>query len=81
MIQLNGTAATKLRDSLKSHWLNGEITLKQIETRLEKKELPMWLQSQIVEMVNFRQYDRETCPVEQAMFGSVCGIIINEIIE
>jgi hypothetical protein len=79
MIQLTNTTACKIRDNLKSLWLNNKIKLHEITNRLCKIELPNWLQSQIIEMCDYRKYERCTCPVEQAMFDAVCYHIVVEI--
>ena len=79
MNKLTGTTACSIRDKLIAARHNKEITLKQITDRLSNMEMPMWLQGQIVEMVEYRQYDRITCPVEQAMHDAVCYHIVCEI--
>ena len=81
MIQLNGTPATEMRDTLRTKWLNKEITLPQIEDRLSKMDVPEWLNGQILEMVQYRMCDRCTCPVEQAMAGSVYYKIVDKLMK
>lgn len=81
MIQLNDTSACLMRDELRSAWLNKKITLTQIKDRLCKLEIPEWLQSQILEMVEYRKYDRITCPIEQAMEAAVCYKIVQKLIK
>ena len=63
MIQLNGTSATKMRDKLISERSDGNITPKEIESKLGKIEIPQWVREQIIEMVNYRVYDRCTCSI------------------
>jgi hypothetical protein len=76
---LEGTAACKLRDALLIAKREKRVTCKQITDHLSKRKLPKWLQSQILQMAAHRQYERITCPVEQAMEAAVHVHIIKEI--
>jgi hypothetical protein len=81
MNKLSGTTACKMRDILIVARHDKKITLKQITKRLCDMPMEKWLQAQIIEMVEYRQYDRITCPVEQAMHDAVCYHIVCEIKE
>ena len=81
MIQLNDTSACLLRDELKSVKFDKKITLKQIEDRLTKTEIPNWLEGEIIEMVEYRKFDRCTSPVEQAMYQAVCNKIVDNLMK
>jgi len=81
MIKLTGTTACTMRDKLVSCWLNKDIKLSEITDRLTKIEIPDWLESQILQMVHYRQLDRCTCPVEQAMFQAVCNKIVDKLMK
>jgi hypothetical protein len=72
-------SACMMRDELKKAWYERKITLADITTKLSKIDLPTWLQSEILHMVNHLKYDRCTCPVEQAMESAVHHHILNEI--
>ena len=76
---LEGTSACKMRNELQKARGEKKITLKEITDKLSKMELPKWLQSEILQMVDYRKYDRTTCPVEQAMEKAVCFHVLNEI--
>jgi len=76
---LDGTAACLMRDTLKKARFEKKITPKEIKNKLSKMELPKWLQGQILQMVNHRQYERITCPIEIAMESAVFYHILNEI--
>lgn len=80
-MKLKGTTACKMRDALIKARFEKKITLKQITDRLCKQEIPMWLQSQIIQMVKYREYYRITCPVELAMEAAVNYKILQEIIK
>jgi hypothetical protein len=85
MNKLYGTAICKVRDELIKARHEKKITLKQIRERLtevlaESKHSEI-IQMQIVEMVEYRHYDRITCPVEQAMHDAVCNHIVKEIMK
>lgn len=77
MLQLQGTSACIMRDELMQARTNKLITCKEITDRMCKQDIPLWLQSQIIQMVNHRKYERITCPVEQAMEAAVCYHIVN----
>lgn len=79
MIQQTGTPACIMRDELRQARADKKITLEGITQKLSKMELPNWLQAQIIQMAEFRKYDRITCPIEQAMLSAVCSHIITEI--
>jgi hypothetical protein len=79
LMKLTVTTACLIRDKLIKDWHNKKITLSQITERLCEYDMPEWLKGQIIEMVEFRQYDRITCPVEQAMHDAVCYHIVCEI--
>lgn len=81
MIQLNGTAACDMRDQLWKLVWEKKITKPQITDRLAKMELPDWLQSQILQMTKYRQCDRTTDSVEQAMEAAVHRKIIDKILK
>lgn len=81
MIQMIGTAACEMRDRLIIARREKKITLAKITDKLSKIELPKWLQSQILQMVEYRKYDRITCPIEQAMEAAVHYHILNDIID
>jgi len=81
MIQLTGTTACLIRDKLIEARNNKKITPTQITDRLSKRKMEEWLKGQIIEMVEYRQYDRITCPIEQAMHDAVCYHIVCEIQE
>jgi hypothetical protein len=68
-----------MRDALRKARYNKQITLKEIADKLSKIMIPLWLQSDIMRMVNHRKYDRITDPIEQAMEKAVCFHILNEI--
>jgi hypothetical protein len=78
-LQQENTTACMMRDILKEQWLLKNITLVQITDRLIKKDLPDWMQAEIIQMCNFNKFKRTTCPVEQAMEAAVCVKIIEEI--
>jgi hypothetical protein len=81
MNKLTGTTACLIRDKLIDARHNKEITLKQITDRLCERGMENWLMAQIIEMVEYRQYERITCPIEQAMHDAVCYHIVCEIRE
>lgn len=81
MIQLEGTSACKMRDILRTQWLNKEISKLEITRRLEKITIPAFLRGEIIEMVRYREADRCTCPIEQAMFSAVCTHIVSELMD
>ncbi len=76
---LDGTPACLIRDSLMKARAKKEITLKEITNSLSKISIPDWLQSQILQMSNYRKWDRITCPVEQAMEAAVHFHLLNNI--
>jgi hypothetical protein len=71
--------AILIRDGLLKAKIENKITCKEITLKLSKLELPKWLQSEILQMVNYKKYDRITCPIEQAMEAAVNIHIIKEI--
>ena len=77
---LTGTAATILRDLLMKEWFNKRITPSQIADRLKKIYIPEVLESQILQMVDYRRTERITCPVELAMEKAVHAKILDRII-
>lgn len=78
--QLQNTTACKMRDELVNSRFSKKITLSEIRERLYKIELPDWLQSQILQMVNYNQTNRITCAVELAMESAVHRKILDKII-
>lgn len=78
---LTDTTACNMRDELLKARRDKKITLDQITKRLSKMEIPLWLQSQILQMRKYREYDRITCPVELAMEAAVNLHILNEIMD
>ena len=81
MIQLNDTSACLMRDELIKARYDKKITLKQITDRLCELDIPDWLQSQILEMTDYRKYERTTCAVEQAMEAAVCYKIVEKLLK
>jgi hypothetical protein len=81
MIQLNGTNATEMRDILKQNRSDKLINPREITERMVKATIPQWLRSQILEMVQYREYDRCTCPIEQAMAQAVYNLIVKELMD
>ena len=79
MLQLTNTSACLIRDKLRNNWLNNKIKLSEITERLSDLDIPNWLQGEIIQMCEYRMYDRITCPVEQAMLKAVCYKIVKEI--
>lgn len=78
---IHGTIATEMRDKLKSEWFAKKIKLHQIKDRLCKLEIPEWLRSQIIQMSEYRKYDRIKDCIEEAMFDAVCYHIAKELTE
>lgn len=78
---LTGTAATILRDLLIKEWFEKKITPSQISERLKKIDLPEILESQILQMVNYRNTERITCPIELAMEKAVHAKFLERIIQ
>jgi len=72
-------SACLMRDKLIEARRKNKITLKEITNKLCKIEMPMWLQSEILQMTNYKKYERITCPIEQAMEAAVNYHILNEI--
>lgn len=80
-IQQTGTAACKMRDELSKAYFANKITHKEITDRMIAQKLPKWLQSQILKMCKYRQYDRITNNIEQAMEKAVHYHILDGIIK
>ena len=80
-MQLTGTNACKIRDTLLKARAEKKITLKQITDRLFEHGIPDWLQTEILQMVNHNKMKRITCPVELAMEAAVSSIILEEILK
>jgi len=78
-MQQFGTIACEIRDQLRQYRSRKEINLTQITEGLYKVGIPDWLQSQILQMVNFNKYQRITCPIELAMEQAVHRNIIDNI--
>lgn len=81
MLKLENTSACSMRDKLRKEWFDKKITASQITDRLSKIEIPYWLQCEIIQMVNYRKYDRTTCAIELAMEAAICIKIVQEITE
>ncbi len=81
MLQLENTSACLMRDRLSKERYAKKITTSQITDRLSKIEIPDWLQAEILQMVNYRKYDRTTCPVEQAMEAAIISKIVEQILK
>lgn len=78
---LHGTTATLMRDKLKKEWFAKRIKLHEIKDRLCKLEIPEFLRSQIIQMSEYRKYDRIKDCIEEAMFDAVCYHIVKELME
>lgn len=78
-MQQTGTAACDMRDELWKAYASKRITLSQITKRMQNRELPDWLQSQIIQMVRFRETERIKDPVEQAMAAAVYYHIVKRL--
>lgn len=78
---LHGTSATIMRDKLQEEWFAKRIKLHEITDRLCKLEIPDWLRGQIIEMSEYRKYDRIKDCVEEAMFNAVCYHIVKDLLE
>lgn len=81
MIQLTGTAACILRDELSKAWFSNQIELSEITNRLGRMVIPEFLKSQIIQMCEYRKYDRITDPIEQAMEKAIHFQIVRDIIK
>lgn len=79
MLKLENTPACKMRDELIKARYAKQITLNEITDKLIKIDLPLWLQGDIIAMVNHNKYKRITCAVELAMEAAVSVHILNEI--
>lgn len=78
---LHGTTATLMRDKLKEEWFAKRIKLHEIKDRLCKLEIPEFLRSQIIQMSEYRKYDRIKDSIEEAMFDAACYHIVKEIMD
>ncbi len=78
-MQQTGTAACNMRDELWKAYSGKRITLSQITKRMQNREIPDWLQSQIIQMVRYREGERTTDPVEQAMAAAVYYHIVKRL--
>lgn len=76
---LQNTSACLMRDELQKARLEKRINLKQITDKLCKLDMPLWLQSEILQMVHYNQYKRYTDPIEQAMEAAVNYKIILQL--
>jgi hypothetical protein len=80
MRKLEGTTACKMRDELWSK-RSKTFTPTVITNRLTKIGIPAWLRSQIIQMVRYNEMDRCTDAIEQAMYQSVCNLIVKELMD
>lgn len=80
MIFLTDTSACLMRDELYKAISAKTITKKEITERLYKADIPDWLQAEILQMANYRKYDRITDPVEQAMEAAIHRKIIHQLV-
>lgn len=78
---LQGTSATIMRDELKKEWFSKRIKLHEITDRLSKLEIPYWLRGQIIEMSEYRKYDRIKDDIEEAMINAVFYHIVKELLQ